>query len=95
MKPGGCDNILNSNKSEDKCGICGGENKSCDEKNFEVKSPNKFGNFYLMNQLKILFDILNFIKIKGYNFLATIPAKTTSIYIHRVKESDDLGCLCK
>ncbi|RNA19970.1 A disintegrin and metallo ase with thrombospondin motifs 20, partial [Brachionus plicatilis] len=69
--PGGCDNILYSNKSEDKCGICGGENKSCDEKHFEVKSPNKF----------------------GYNFLATLPAKTTSIYIHRYKESDDLGCL--
>lgn len=50
IKPGGCDNILYSNKSEDKCGICGGENKSCDLKQFEVNSPNKFGIYFFINK---------------------------------------------
>ncbi len=43
MQPAGCDNILYSNKQYDNCGVCNGDNSSCDEISQSVKVPTAYG----------------------------------------------------
>ena len=42
-KPGGCDNVLNSTKRNDNCGVCDGDNSSCDEVSKELRCPSTYG----------------------------------------------------
>ena len=41
--PAGCDNILYSDKRNDNCGICDGDNRSCDEVSQTSGAPTSYG----------------------------------------------------
>lgn len=40
---GGCDNILNSKKTMDNCGICGGDGSTCTQIYNRIETPHSYG----------------------------------------------------
>ena len=51
FKSGGCDNILYSSKRNDNCGICGGNNDSCEEISKMIEAPTTYGEYFFFAPL--------------------------------------------